>query len=459
MSHSHTKQPLKSSKTTTPITGTVTVAGDKSLSHRSLLFAALSNGQTVIEGLLEAEDVICTAEALKQMGVDIQKNDEGQWVVNGVGLNGLKPSNAPLYMGNSGTAARLMAGLLAGQEFTSTLEGDASLSKRPMNRVITPLSQMGVDIDAQEDGRLPLRIKGNKNKALTAISYESPVASAQIKSCILLASLYAEGVTMITEPHLSRDHTERLGALFGWKMDTTDHDDGRVTISSEGGQRLAAPDEAILIPSDPSSAAFLVAAAILIEGSDLTIQNVGINPTRNGFFECMRDMGADITYENERKIGSEPVADIHVKYSRPELKAITVPLSRITSMIDEFPIFSVVASCANGKTHAAGLAELRVKESDRLSAMANGLSLCGVKVKEGHDRLTIYGDGTCPEGCAIDVLIPTYFDHRIAMSFLILGAVSKQSINIDDVSAIATSFPEFLNLMTGLGLDFKALDE
>lgn len=448
------KVPYISQKAKQALGGNITVPGDKSLSHRALIFGALAEGETRVKGLLEAEDVLHTAQALRELGADITYMAEGTdriWSIKGCGNAGFKEPETILDMGNSGTAARLLCGLLAGQNFKSFISGDNSLNKRPMRRVITPLSQMGAKFHARKEECLPLMIEGVNS--LNAVNYESPVASAQVKSAILLASLKAKGTVSVREPHLSRDHTETMGRVFGWAMETVVHAGGSATITAKGGQKLTAPQEVLTIAADPSSAAFPIAAAVLIKDSDLIIQNVNINDTRIGFIKCLQDMGADITFVKERVQGGEPVADIRAKYS-PALKGIEVPLARVPSMIDEFPIFSVVASCAKGVTKCAGLKELRVKESDRLAAMAYGLELCGVDLEEGTDSLIIQGTGVPPAGLAKgQKVIPTHFDHRIAMSFLILGAVTQNAVTVDDVNAIATSFPVFLDLMTKLGLD------
>lgn len=449
----HSKTPYKSNLARKPFCGTIDVPGDKSLSHRAIIFASLAEGQTQISGLLESEDVLNTVQAFRQMGVSIDKRKDF-WIVDGVGLRGLKEPQDTLDMGNSGTAARLLAGVLAGQDFNSTLTGDASLTNRPMKRVITPLSKMGASVEARADQFLPLAISGMATE-LEGITYESPVASAQIKSCILLASLYADSKTTVIELHLSRDHTERLSKAFGWHIDKHIEEDGRAIISSEAGQKLIAPQSILELPSDPSSAAFPVAVALLVEGSDIIIQNVNINPTRIGFFETLKDMGARLSFENLRECGGEPVADIHAKYSRDVLKGIDVRPARVTAMIDEFPIFCVVAACAGGTSTAEGLSELRVKECDRLSAMAEGLTLCGVDVDEGDASISITGQGVHKNDALKDIVIPTYYDHRIAMSFLIYGALFQDGLMIDDISAVATSFPNFVELMNGLGLELN----
>lgn len=431
---------LTSSKST-PLNGTIKVPGDKSISHRAVMFGALASGTTRIEGLLEGEDVLSTASAMRAMGATIEK-ENNTWVVTGVGTSGLQKPATMLDLGNSGTSARLITGIIAGHAITATLTGDASLTKRPMKRVTDPLTQMGASFQST-DGRMPMTVQGNS--ALKAIHYDMPVASAQVKSAILLAGLNAQGTTVVTEPKPSRDHTERMLKAFGVTCMTQGQ-----TISITGGQNLTAPAENIIVPGDPSSAAFPVVAALLIEGSDIIVQNVGLNPTRTGLFDTLIDMGGNIEYLNKRDIGGEPVADLRVRASK--LKGITVPVARAPSMIDEFPILFVAAACASGETFCDGLDELRVKESDRLKVMAQNLTACGVKCEEGEMSLRIFGNGTPPQG---GTEVKTHLDHRIAMAHLILGAVSAHPITIDDASAIATSFPNFLHLMNSLGTVIK----
>ncbi len=428
-------KPLHSS-ISSPLAGTVRVPGDKSISHRAVMFGSLAEGTTRIEGLLEGEDVLATAAAMRAMGASVEKTGE-QWVVTGVGRKGLQSPSTVLDLGNSGTSARLIAGIISGYPITATLTGDDSLKKRPMKRVMDPLSQMGAKFESN-DGRMPLTIHGGN---LNAIHYDMPVASAQVKSAVLLAGLRANGATSVREPKPSRDHTERMLAAFGGSC-TSDNDN----IAVPGGQVLTAPDDVIQVPGDPSSAAFPVVAALLVPGSDITVTNVGMNPTRTGLFTTLIEMGGDITYLNERKIGGEPVADLRVRHSK--LKGITVPEDRVPSMVDEFPVLFVAASCADGEFFADGLDELRVKESDRLKTMADNLSACGVTLQEGENSLRITGNGTPPKGGAT---VPTHLDHRIAMSFLVLGMVSAQAVTIDDADAIATSFPGFVGMMNGLG--------
>lgn len=405
------------------------------------MLGAITKGETIIGGLLEGEDVYATADAMRALGANILREGTGNWRVNGIGHN-FKTPQKPLDMGNSGTSTRLIMGLLTSHPVTATLTGDASLSKRPMGRVITPLTDMGATIDASEGGKLPLTITGtNQAKAIT---YELPVASAQVKSAILLAGLNANGTTTVIESHPTRDHTENMLRYFG--IDLKVETNGKQTaISLTGGQTLQ--PGLIQVPRDPSSAAFPVVAALINEGSDIICENIGLSPTRDGIYQTLIEMGADITITNKRIEAGEIIADLHVKGSRP-LKGVNVPPDRVPSMIDEFPILAVAAACAHGTTTMTGLAELRVKESDRLAVMAEGLKACGVNLEIGEESLTIHGTGTPPQGGAT---IKTHLDHRIAMSFLILGTVTAHAITVDDASPIQTSFPNFVTLMTELG--------
>ncbi len=431
-------QPL-TSRPASALKGHIRVPGDKSISHRAVMFGAMAEGTTTIEGLLEGEDVLSTAAAMRAMGATVTK-DGNRWTVTGVGAKGLQQPAGVLDLGNSGTSARLITGIIAGFPINATMTGDASLTKRPMKRVMDPLGQMGAKFESQDGGRMPMVVHGG---ALRAIDYAMPVASAQVKSAVLLAGLRAEGTTVVHEPKPSRDHTERMLEAFGATCTTKG-----LSVSIKGGQRLTAPANTVVVPGDPSSAAFAVVAALLIEGSDIVVENVGMNPTRTGLFATLRDMGGDITFINERTVGGEPVADLRVRASK--LKGITVPEDRAPSMIDEFPVLFVAAACATGETFADGLDELRVKESDRLKTMADNLSACGVKLEEGPMSLRIFGNGTPPQGGAT---VATHLDHRIAMAHLVLGAVTKQPVTVDDAAAIATSFPAFVTLMNRLGMD------
>ena len=425
------------------LTGIAYIPGDKSISHRSLMCGALAEGTTIIHGLLEGEDVLATAEAMRAMGAIITKNLDGSWTVTGTG-GALKQPTEALDMGNSGTSTRLLMGLVAGHDISVTFHGDASLTKRPMSRVIKPLEEMGVTIQASEGGFLPLTVHGSN--ALKGITYDMPVASAQVKSCLLLAGLNAQGTTTVIENNPTRDHSENMLRAFGARLQTEPLQGGSTAISITGGQTLKATD--ITVPADPSSAAFPIAAAILHKGSEITCPNVGLSTTRDGLYKTLQEMGADLKITNKRTQGGEPVGDITVK-GTGALKGITVPADRVPSMIDEFPILAVIASCAHGTTHMTNLAELRVKESDRLQVMADGLKACGVSLEIGEDTLTIHGTGTPPKG---GTAIETHLDHRIAMSFLILSSVTREPLTLDDLTPIKTSFPTFIDLMESLGL-------
>jgi len=449
MTHSE-RTPYISSKAK-PLTGSPVIPGDKSISHRALMFGGLAIGKTTITGLLEGEDVLCTAEAMRQMGATITRFDDGTWECHGVGIGGLKEPEAALEMGNSGTSTRLLMGLVGGHNITATFIGDASLTKRPMNRVIIPLEQMGVTFQAREGGRLPVTSTGPKT--LMPIEYRLPVASAQVKSAILLAGLSAMGKTTVIEEKPTRDHTENMLRHFGIEVEVKDLEDGGQAISVTGQKDLKGAT--IIVPSDPSSAAFPTVAALINQGSEIMLENTLMNDRRSGIYDTLIEMGADITYSNERNDGGEPVCDMYIKASQT-LKGITVPAERVPSMIDEFPILSIAAACAKGTTIMTGLEELRVKESDRLLMMYNGLKACGVDCEMGEDSLTIHGDGSAPLGLNKNVTpIETALDHRIAMSFLVLGTVSKNPITIDDAAPIRTSFPDFIDLMNTLGTDLK----
>lgn len=418
--------------------GEVAVPGDKSISHRALMLGGIATGVTRITGLLEGEDVLATARAVEALGAGVKRVD-GAWEVRGRGVGGLCASDRPLDFGNSGTGARLMMGIVAGHPFETGFTGDASLCSRPMGRVLTPLREMGLEVEGGAE-KLPLTLRGTAD--LVPIVYELPVASAQVKSAVLLAGLHAPGETSVIEREATRDHTERMLAHFGADIRVTDAVGGR-TIAVAGDAELSGC--AVAVPGDPSSAAFLAAAAAIVPGSDVTIRNVLVNPTRTGFYETLREMGADIAYENEREECGEPVADLRVRHA--PLSGVTVPASRAPSMIDEYPVLSVVAAFAAGETRMEGLAELRVKESDRLASTAAGLAACGVEHEIEGDSLTVRGDGGAPGGATVI----THMDHRIAMAFLVMGLASDQAVAIDDASMIATSFTGFAGLMTGLG--------
>ncbi len=422
--------------------GIARVPGDKSISHRALMLGALCRGETIISGLLEGEDVLNTAEAMRAMGAKINHGQDGLWRVYGVGIGGLQEPSQILDMGNSGTSTRLLMGLVAGHDIAATFTGDGSLIKRPMKRVVEPLEMMGAKVLSRSGDRLPLTIKGARD--VLPIEYRLPVASAQVKSAIILAGLNAAGATTVIEDHPTRDHTENMLQHFGVTVQTQQQDGGAIAVSVAGHQELKAC--AVDVPGDPSSAAFPVVAAVITGTKELRLENVGINPRRDGIFETLREMGADIRYENKRIQAGEPVATIVVRAA--ELKGVDVPESRVPSMIDEFPVLAMAAACAQGTTRMKGLKELRVKESDRLLMIANGLKACGVEIEMGEDSLIVHGKGKPPKGGAT---IETALDHRIAMSFLILGTVTDEPIAIDDAAPIATSFPNFVELMNDLG--------
>jgi len=425
-----------------PLTGTARVPGDKSISHRAVMLSALAVGESVIEGLLEGEDVLATAAAMRAMGAEVERGADGRWRVHGVGVGGLLQPETALDMGNSGTSTRLLMGLVASHPITATFVGDASLSRRPMNRVIDPLSQMGAEFTASPGGRLPLTLRGLC--PAVPIDYRLPVASAQVKSAVLLAGLNTPGITRVIEPVATRDHSERMLRGFGASLETHQAD-GATVIEIRG--EIDLKPQHIVVPGDPSSAAFPIVAALLVPGSRVTIANVGLNPTRAGLFETLRAMGGDIRFVNPREAGGEPVADIAVAHSA--LRGIEVPPQIAPSMIDEFPILFVAAALAEGRTVARGLEELRVKESDRIATMAEGLRAIGARVEELEDGLVIDGTGGAPlPGGAT---IAARLDHRIAMSFAVAGLVAREAVTIDDMAPVATSFPAFAALMAGLG--------
>nr|WP_312718398.1 3-phosphoshikimate 1-carboxyvinyltransferase [Stenotrophomonas geniculata] len=420
-----------------PLQGSLTIPGDKSVSHRSVMFAALADGTSHIEGFLEGEDTRATARIFSQLGVRIETPSPSQRIVHGVGIDGLQAPSAPLDCGNAGTGMRLLAGLLAGQAFDCTLIGDESLSGRPMRRVTGPLSQMGAKIDTQDDGTPPLHVHGGQS--LHGIDFASPVASAQIKSAVLLAGLYAQGETSVLEPHPTRDYTERMLSAFGVDIEFSP---GKARL--RGGQRLRATD--IVVPADFSSAAFYLVAASIIPGSQLRLKQVGLNPRRTGLLHALRLMGADITEENPAEQGGEPVADLVVRYA--PLKGVRIPEALVPDMIDEFPALFVAAAAAEGQTVVSGAAELRVKESDRLAAMATGLRALGMQVDETEDGATLHGGVRLGSGT-----IESHGDHRIAMAFAIAGQISDGEVRINDIANVATSFPDFDGLARSAGFN------
>jgi len=426
-----------------PLTGEAHVPGDKSISHRSLILGALSVGTTTIKGLLEGDDVLDTAKAMRAFGAIVTQHAAGNWSVDGVGVGGFCEPDTVIDCGNSGTGVRLIMGAMATHPIRATFTGDASLNKRPMARISDPLALFGAQTYGRSGGRLPMTIIGAETP--TPVRYEVPVPSAQVKSAVLLAGLNTPGKTVVIEQEATRDHTERMLRGFGAEISVQITDAGReITLT---GQPELQPQD-ITVPRDPSSAAFPVCAALITEGSDVLVPNIGLNPTRSGLFTTLREMGADLEYENERVEGGEPVADLRARFS-PNMRGIEVPSERAASMIDEYPILSVVAANAQGDTVMRGVKELRVKESDRIDAMATGLRANGVTVEDGPDWWIVSGCGAqaVPGGakCA------SHLDHRIAMSFLILGMASKNPVSIDDGSPIATSFPIFESLMAALG--------
>ena len=426
-----------------PLSGAVTVPGDKSISHRSLMLSALAVGESRVEGLLEGEDVLATAAAMRAMGADIQRDDDGIWHIHGVGVGGLLQPETALDMGNSGTSTRLLMGLLASHDLTATFTGDASLSKRPMARVTEPLSRMGASFTSSPGDRLPLTMKG----ACPAVplDYRLPVASAQVKSAILLAGLNTPGITRIVEPVPTRDHSERMLRGFGADLNVEVEADGTRIITLVGEAELK--PQRITVPGDPSSAAFPMVAALLVPGSQVTIANVGLNDTRAGLIALLQDMGGSIEIVNRREVGGEPVGDLIVTASA--LQGIEPDPARAPSMIDEYPVAFIAAAMAQGRSVFRGLEELRVKESDRIATMAAGLRAIGVTVEELEDGIIIEGSGgTPPPGGGP---IATKLDHRIAMSFAVAGLVSRDGVTIDDMRPVATSFPTFVPLLQTLG--------
>ncbi|SDY35845.1 3-phosphoshikimate 1-carboxyvinyltransferase [Citreimonas salinaria] len=424
--------------------GEAHVPGDKSISHRSLILGALSVGETRVTGLLEGQDVLDTAKAMRAFGAQVERRGD-TWHVHGVGVGGFAEPDQVIDCGNSGTGVRLIMGAMATTAITATFTGDASLNKRPMARVTDPLRLFGARSVGRSGGRLPMTIIGAADPL--PVRYVTPVPSAQVKSAVLLAGLNAPGETVVIEREATRDHSERMLAGFGATINTQDTDEGRV-ITLQGRPELK--PQTIAVPRDPSSAAFPVCAALITEGSDVLVPNIGLNPTRAGLFFTLQDMGADLTFENRREEGGEPVADLRARFS-PNLKGIEVPADRAASMIDEYPVLSVVAAFAEGETYMPGVKELRVKESDRIDAMARGLRAAGLRVDDGPDWWRVHGlgHGAVPGGATVE----TFLDHRIAMAFLVLGLAANAPIRIDDGGPIATSFPIFEGLMTSLGAD------
>ncbi|MGF1619983.1 MAG: 3-phosphoshikimate 1-carboxyvinyltransferase [Rhodomicrobiaceae bacterium] len=426
-----------------PLKGRVRVPGDKSISHRALIFGALSIGETTITGLLEAADVLATARIVEQLGATVTHSG-GVWTVKGRGVGGLTSPETPLDFGNSGTGARLLAGVVTGHPIQAVFTGDESLSRRPMGRVLNPLKQMGLSVLEDRRDTLPLTLRGTPD--VIPISYRMPVASAQVKSAILIAGLNSPGETTVIEAEHTRDHTEKMLSYLGAHIEIVDGEDGRyITLS---GQPVL-KGKPIAVPADPSSAAFLAAAALICPGSEIVIENVLTNPTRTGFYTTIEEMGADIVFENSREQGGETVSDIRIRHSA--LKGVRVPADRAPSMIDEYPVLAVLAAYARGETVMEGLSELRVKESDRLAATETGLMACGVDAHSEGDVLYVRGGAGVSGGATVR----THMDHRIAMSFLTLGLQAGAPVAIDDVRMIETSFPTFVKLMEGLGARFQ----
>lgn len=430
----------------TGLKGRIRVPGDKSISHRALIMGALAVGETVVHGLLEGEDVLNTAAALRALGAEVQRGADGIWRIHGRGVGGLDEPDQVLDLGNSGTGVRLLMGVAGGNPITTFFTGDGSLVKRPMARVSAPLEQMGIQFVNRAGGRLPLACIGPK--LLVPITYTLPVASAQVKSAILLAGLAAPGETTVIEPQPTRDHTETMMRQFGATLEVEDRPDGSRAVTLVGEPELTG--QTVQVPADPSSAAFPAVAALITEGSDLVLERVGINPLRFGLFEVLADMGADITIDRLNDGGGEPLANLTIRSTR--LKGRDVPPEIAPRMIDEYPILAVAAAFAEGTSVMNGLAELRVKESDRLAATARGLAACGVEVEESDDRLVVHGTGGRVPGGG---MIAADLDHRIAMAFLVLGLGSEKPVTIDDGAPIETSFPGFSDLMRGAGADIR----
>lgn len=441
--------PMKSRKCG-PLKGVAEVPGDKSISHRALILGALAIGETRISGLLEGDDVLDTARAMRSFGADVVEHGGGEWSVHGVGVGGFSEPEAVIDCGNSGTGVRLIIGAMASSPINATFTGDASLRSRPMGRITGPVGLFGTQAYGRDGGRLPMTIVGAADAV--AVRYVMEVPSAQVKSAVLLAGLNAIGKTVVVEHEPTRDHTERMLAGFGAEITIEQTEAGR-EITLTGRPELQA--QTIVVPRDPSSAAFAVCAALIVEGSDVLVPGIGLNPTRSGLFTTLREMGADLTYENERVEGGEPVADLRARFS-PDMVGIEVPADRAASMIDEYPILSVVAANATGRTVMRGVKELRVKECDRIDAMARGLEANGVQIEEDQDTLIVTGQGA--GSVAGGGVCKTHLDHRIAMSFMCLGMSSQQPVSIDDGAPITTSFPIFTPLMADLGALFERIN-
>lgn len=423
-----------------PLSGTVQVPGDKSISHRALILGAMASGRTTITGLLEGDDVLATARAMRAFGATVTRTGDGAWTVEAQG--GFAEPSDVIDCGNAGTGVRLIMGAMAGYPITATFTGDGSLRKRPMGRVLEPLGRMGATWLARDGGRLPLTLRGG---ALAGLDYTLPMASAQVKSAVLLAGLHADGPVTVVEPEATRDHTERMLRAFGASVTVTDHNDRRV-ITLQPGATLSGSH--VAVPGDPSSAAFPIVAALITPGSEVTVTGVMLNPLRTGLFDTLREMGADLTITGRRDASGEEVGDITARHST--LRGVVVPPARAPSMIDEYPILAVAAAFATGDTVMRGVGEMRVKESDRIALMAAGLEACGVDVEEEPEGFIVHGTGQAPRGGG---LVETHGDHRIAMSHLILGLAAREAVRVDEPGMIATSFPTFADMMRGLGAD------
>ncbi|WP_343070341.1 3-phosphoshikimate 1-carboxyvinyltransferase [Pelagibacterium limicola] len=430
------------------LNGTIKVPGDKSISHRSMMFGAMARGRTTVSGLLEGEDILATGRAMRELGARIEKNGD-VWEIDGLGVGGFLAPQTDLDFGNAGTGVRLTMGLVGTSPFISRFVGDASLTARPMGRVLDPLRAIGVEVVEHHDNKLPIALKGPKTPL--PIRYRVPMASAQVKSCILLAGLVIPGETVVIEPVMTRDHTEKMLEGFGADISVATDAEGVRTITVKGLPDLKGQE--LTVPGDPSSAGFPLVAALIVPGSDVTIENVLMNPTRTGLLETLIEMGGDIAIENRRVSGGEDIADLRVRHS--SLKGVRVPPERAPSMIDEYPVLAVAASFAEGRTEMPGIEELRVKESDRLAAVARGLEANGVSCEEGEDYLVVEGKGHVPGGGTVK----THLDHRIAMSFLVMGMASDRPVTVDDDRMIATSFPSFIKDFSRLGAGLSANED
>ncbi len=443
--HGHAPASPLTARKSGALSGHLRPPGDKSISHRALIMGLLALGETEITGLLEGDDVLRTAEACRALGAKVERLGPGHWKVQGAGIGTLQTPRETLDFGNAGTGTRLMMGVVGGQGITASFDGDASLRKRPMRRILDPLALMGVEVVSEaEGGRLPVTLRGAADP--TPIEYKTPVASAQLKSAVLLAGLNSPGRTVVIETEASRDHTEKMLAYFGAQIVSEPYGQHGRRITLEGRPTLRA--RAVIVPADPSSAAFALVAALIVPGSDVTIEGLMMNPLRIGLLDCLMEMGANIAVTNQRIEGGEDVADLRVTYS--QLKGADIPAARAPAMIDEYPILAVAAAFAKGETRMRGLHELRVKESDRLAAVSDGLNACGVKNRIEGDDLIVEGAPTVKGGGTV----ATHLDHRIAMSFLVMGLASEEPITIDDANMIATSFPTFRPAMEKLGAQF-----